>query len=535
MRIVKNALSEPAPSGPGQPGLDGPGHGRVLLRAEGVYKTFAGTKALRGVSLEIRAGEVHALVGANGSGKSTLIKILSGYHHPDAATGFWLNDHEVDAADLARGGADRVRVSFVHQDLGLIKQFSTVDNLALRGGFEQHRLGHINWPEQVRRATQIMGRLGHRIAVNVPVSHLRPVEQVTVSIAAALQHWDSSGGVLVLDEPTAVLPPAEVSRLVAIIQRLRASGAGILYVSHRLDEVFDLADRVTVLRNGENVATEDVKALDKRALVRLMLGTDVETGSRTSFSNDGAQAPMLAVRQVGGSLVRDVTFELRAGEILGVAGYPDSGRDELPRLLTDRRRHAESGEIKTARNGYRWQSLKTFSESSVLLVPPDRGKEGVIGPLSVEDNITLSILHRLKGRVTLDQKRSRNAAIDWMKRLDMQAASPSSPVKTLSGGNQQKVLLGRVFACQPEAVVLCEPTAGVDIGARQRIYALIAEQAEAGLGVVVVSSDVGDLVALCSRVLVLSRGEVASELTGDEITELNLVHAMEEIESEMPS
>jgi ribose transport system ATP-binding protein len=506
---------------------------RVILEVRQLSKTFVGTKALDDVDFDLRAGEVHALVGHNGSGKSTLIKVLSGYHHPDHGAEVVLDGHPIDVAQLGRGHHGHGgRLSFVHQDLGLVLELNAIDNLAMHGGFARTRVGSINWRQQTRRARQLLAPFAVELDLNQPLAKATPVERTVVAIAAALQSWDDAGGVLVLDEPTAVLPPGEVERLFKIVRDLRDAGAGILYVSHRLDEIFSLADRVTVLRNGRKVATRTVDAsLSKGELVHLMLGVEMEPDYRAEVPEKVPSERLLEARDLSGVYLRATTFTLHAGEVLGIAGLPDSGRDELPRVLTDRARLASGGSLRLDPD-VEWTDINGWKAAKVALLPPDRGREGIVGPMSVEENMSLSVLDRFGSPFLLRRRQERRFVNDWIARLGVKTSGPTSPIQALSGGNQQKVLFGRTLARDPKVLVLCEPTAGVDIGARHAIYDLIADQTRQGLSVIVASSDVGDLLALCTRVLVLHEGVVARELLGEGLTEHQLVHAMEGVEME---
>ena len=505
--------------------------GQVILQVENLSKTFSGTKALSGVDLDIRAGEVHALVGHNGSGKSTLIKCLSGYHTPDAGSEAFLDGHPVPFDELSHGKHGHTgRVSFVHQDLGQVLELSTIDNLALHGGFAHTRLGRVRWKEQARIARDLLAPFSLDFDVTEPLAKASPVERTIVAIAAALQGWDSGGGVLVLDEPTAVLPPGEVERLFGIVRDLRASGAGILYVSHRLDEIVGLCDRVTVLREGEKVATRPVEGMSKGELIHMMLGVEMEPDYRAPIPEEVSSDVLLDVKGLSGTYLRGATFTLHKGEVLGIAGLPDSGRDELPRLLTDRSRQATGGSVRF-RSGS-WTDISDWTADGVALLPPDRGREGVVSAMSVKENLSLSVLDTFGSPVKLDAKGEKRFAHAWVDKLDVVAGGVESLIQTLSGGNQQKVLFGRTLAREPKVIVLCEPTAGVDIGARHAIFELVAEQVRQGLSVLVASSDVGDLLALCSRVIVLHDGVVGREMQGHGLTEHQLVSAMEGLESE---
>jgi ABC-type sugar transport system ATPase subunit len=514
------------------------GGGRTILEVRHLSKTFPGTKALDDVSLDIRAGEVHALVGHNGSGKSTLIKVLSGYHAPDPGAEVLLDGESIDIGQLGHGRhGEATRLSFVHQDLGLVLELDAVDNLALHGGFIRTRSGRISWRRQVRLTRELMAPFAIDLDLRQPLAKATPVERTVVAIAAALQGWDTGGGVLVLDEPTAVLPPGEVERLFKIVRDLRASGAGILYVSHRLDEIFNLADRVTVLRNGQKIATRQVGRgmdadLTKGQLVHLMLGVEMEPDYRAEVPDQVPSEPLLEVKGLAGHYLRDTSFTLHKGEVLGIAGLPDSGRDELPRVLTDQPGRATGGSIRMATVSAEWTDIGGWKAIHVALLPADRGREGIVGPMTVEENLSLAVLGAFGSALRLDRRKERRFAHGWIKRLGVKTTGADSPIQTLSGGNQQKVLFGRTLARSPQVLVLCEPTAGVDIGARHAIYDLVADQVRRGLSVIVASSDVGDLLALCTRVLVLHDGAVAQELEGKGLTEHRLVQAMEGVERE---
>jgi ABC-type sugar transport system ATPase subunit len=499
-----------------------------ILRVENLSKTFVGTRALSNVDIDVRSGELHALIGANGSGKSTLIKVLSGFHTPDEGARFWLDDREVKQAELSRdtssGGLGRL--SFVHQDPGLIMEFNAIDNLAMRRRQDGVLLNKARRRQQATLTRELTKPFAPDLDLTIPVSRLTSVERTIVAIAAALQDWDSDRGVLVLDEPTATLPPTEVDRLFETIHLLLTRGAGILYVSHRLEEIFSLANRVTVLRNGECLGTHRMESVTRDSVVRLMLGGEGVAALTPPSAPSTSQADTaLEIRNLAGFDLRGISFSLGKGEVVGVAGYPDTGHDELPRILTDRRRDAVSGEFRTSNSG-RWHQISRWKGNEMVLIPPDRLREGIIGPMTVEENLTLSSLAASKSRIFLRKKTLERTALYWIEHLDIRCSGPHAPLQTLSGGNQQKVLLARAIAMDPKVLVMCEPTAGVDIGARQLIYEMVRTVSQEGLGVIIVSSDMDDLVALCSRVMVLQRGHIVDELSGEALNEFNLVQAM---------
>lgn len=501
--------------------------GRPILRIAGLSKTFPGTKALDGVDLEIREGEIHALVGQNGSGKSTLIKVLAGYHRADPGARAWLGDQEFNLADVARERHHQLR--FVHQDLGLILEFSATENLALLGGFIVDPMRRVRWREQAERTRELLDPFNPELDVNQPLGEATPVQRTVVAIAAALSGCRGGEGVLVLDEPTAVLPPNDVDRLLEIVEGVRARGTSILYVSHRLDEVFRVCDRVTVLRGGRAVASRPVPGLDTQSLAELMVGEEVDASFRAELQDARARPVVLSARDVRGRFLDGVDVDLHEGEVLGIAGLPGSGRNELPYALVGSLRRA-TGQVQMA--GESALPIRKSASFDIPIVPADRAREAVIPEFSVGENISISVLHRLAARGWLRRRKEAELIDEWIGTIEVKAAGSDALITTLSGGNQQKVMMARCLARDPRVIVLCEPTAGVDVGTRQAIYEFIADRARAGLSVVLSSSDTGDLLALCTRVLVMCNGRVVRELIGTEITENTLLRAMEETETE---
>lgn len=497
----------------------------ALLRISAVSKTFPGTKALDEVSMEVAAGEIHALVGQNGSGKSTLIKVLAGYHHADPGARAWINGEPVDLASVVQHRHHRLR--FVHQDLGLFLELSAVDNLALRSEFTTDRLRRIRWRAQQEVTRELLGRFGLDLDLSKPLAEATPVQRTVVAIAAALVGWEGGPGLLVLDEPTAVLPPHDVERLLEIIKTVRERGTSILYVSHRLDEVLRIADRVTVLRGGRVVATRPVPGLDAQALAELMVGSDVDAGYRAGLTVTPDSAVVLRARNLRSRFMAGVDLELREGEVLGVAGLPGSGRDELPYALAGALPGA-TGEVALA--GGEWVPVRKSATFDIPIVPADRGREAVIREFSVAENLTLSVVKSFSRFGLLRRHPERAVVRDWISAIAVKTSGPDALITTLSGGTQQKVMMARCLARDPRVLMLCEPTAGVDVGTRQAIYEFIASRARAGLSIVVSSSDTGDLLAICTRVLVMCNGSVVRELAAAEIDEQSLIHAMEETE-----
>ncbi|HEX6388826.1 MAG TPA: sugar ABC transporter ATP-binding protein [Solirubrobacteraceae bacterium] len=494
----------------------------AVLDIRGLSKTFTGTRALVDADITIRAGEVHALVGQNGSGKSTLIKALAGYHLPDPEP-----EALLDGEPFALGHEVPDRLRFVHQDLGLVLELNAMDNLALRGGFARGRGGRVRWAEQASHTRAVLARFGVDLDIHRPLAEATPVERTVVAIAAALQGWQGGRGVLVLDEPTALLPHEEVERLFAMIREVQRSGTSVLYVSHRLDEIFEIADRVTVLRGGRVVTTTDVAELDQRALARLMVGADVDPDYRAPVATRSDEPVVLEVRDVHGRWLRGVDLDLHRGEIVGIAGLAGSGMSELPSALAGATNAAITGRLRRPHRDADWIAVSDAPSLDIPLVPADRGRDGVIAEFSVAENLSLSVLSRLGARGRLDLRSEARMVDDWTQRLGVVSAGTGAAISTLSGGNQQKVVVARCLARDPEVLVMCEPTAGVDINTRVAIYEMVAKLAAGGLTVVVSSTDAGDLLAMCNRIVVLRRGRVAAELDAEGLTEHALVGAME--------
>ena len=504
------------------PRRNGTGSAPPALRITGLSKTFGATRALIAAALDIRPGEIHALVGQNGSGKSTLIKTLAGVHAPDPGSAA-----ELDGEPFALGHGVPSGLRFVHQDLGLVLELNAMDNLALHGGFARGAAGRVRWSEQARETRRVLARFGVDLDIHRPLAAATPVERTVVAIAAALQGWQGGSGVLILDEPTAVLPHDEVERLFAMVREVRDAGTSVLYVSHRMDEIFALADRVTVLRGGRVIASRPVAELDAAALASLTVGADVDPDYRAPVAARPDAPVVLEARDVRGRWLRGVDLDVHRGEILGIAGLAGAGVLELPYVIAGCAPHSVDGRIRLPERSPEWRDVADARDLDIPLVPADRGREGIVAEFSVSENLSLSVLGCLGRRGWLDRRAEGQLVERWTQRLGVVAAGPGAPIATLSGGNQQKVVVARCLVRDPALLVLCEPTAGVDIGTRVAIYELIAELSRNGLTVVLSSSDAGDVLALCTRVVVLRNGRVAAELGGEGLTEQALISAME--------
>jgi ribose transport system ATP-binding protein len=487
-------------------------------------KTFPGTRALIDVSLRLERGEIHALVGQNGSGKSTLIKVLAGYHPPDPGGQVWVGGTEVTTDRTA--AAHRLGLRFVHQGLGLIDELNAVDSFGLVSGFARTAAGRVHWKEQAIRVRSQLARFGVDVDVMRPVGQLHAIERTAVAITRALEGLEPASGALVLDEPTVALASREVGRLFEILREVQRSGVTVLYVSHYLDEVFAIADRVSILKGGQLVATRDTSTLDRDELVRLMVGHDVGSlHGRRATESVTDETPALRVRDLSGRQLRGIDFEVAPGEVLGIAGLQGSGIEECPYALIGASRHP-GATIEIAGTVVRRPSPPAMAKLGIRLVPRDRRTEGSISEFNVRENMTLGRLPSFRRGGRIRPRDEQVFVRHWIEELELVPPDPERLYSTLSGGNQQKVVLGKWLGVDPRVLVLDEPTNGVDIGAREKIYTTIRDQAAQGLSFVVCSSDAAELAEISDRVLVLSGGRIAAELDGDRITETTIVQQL---------
>lgn len=483
----------------------------LCLDIRGVTKDFPGQRALAGVDLAVRRGEILALAGANGSGKSTLIKILAGFHTPDAGaiTAFG------EPTDFGRHHW-RERCHFVHQNLGLVETLSATDNLALGPGYRRGRLGRIRWAQQRAAARRAIARFGGTFPVDIPVASLSPAERTIVAIARALDGWGEGEAAVVLDEPTASLHRDEVEKLFRSMRLIAQRGAGVIFVSHQIDEILELADRVVVLRDGRVAGNEPTSELTHDRLVELIAGRALEAveGQEVPVSDE----VILDVRGVTGERIADLSFTLRKGEILGVSGLMGSGREELTTLLggaTPRR----AGTVVLGGVPLPPDSVPACIAQGLVMMPPDRARQGAILARDLRANVMLPDPGWAYSHGWLHSARERREVQSWLMRLKVTPADQTRPMALLSGGNQQKVVLAKWLRCRPRVLVMDEPTQGVDVGARAAIYELLLDAVRDGASVIVCSNGAKDLAAICDRVLVLDNGRVGAELQGEALTE----------------
>ena len=487
-----------------------------LLEMRDIVKEFPGVKALDGVSFTLDEGEFHALVGENGAGKSTLMKVLSGVYPHGTYTGDILVGGEPRSFTNVRD-SEQAGISIVLQELSLVKELTVGENIFL--GREPARLGVVNWSELYHKASKLLQDLNLPIDPSIEVGNLGIGQQQLVEIAKALSQ---NARILVLDEPTAALTESEVETLFVILRKLTARGVGIIYISHKLDEVFAMADRITVLRDGKTVGTHAAAELTKDKVIAAMVGRDVgDIFPKTDheLGETALEIRNLTVYSIDGNrrkLVDDVSFSVRKGEVLGIAGLMGSGRTETLMSIFGAAPNESSHEIFVEGKRVDIDSPSEAIENGVGFVTEDRKRYGLILEQTILDNVTLAGLKKISGAFLTHRTRETMAANGPMKSLRIKANSPLTITGTLSGGNQQKVVLGKWLLTNPKVLFLDEPTRGIDVGAKQEIYAEINKLAKQGLAIVLVSSELPEVLGLSDRVLVLREGKVAGEFTRTE-------------------
>ncbi len=492
-----------------------------ILEMIGISKTFPGVKALTDVSLTVYPGEVHALMGENGAGKSTLMKILSGAYHADPG-----GEIRIDGKHVTISGpldALHCGISTIYQELSLAPNLSVAENMLLG---REHRSGPmVNRRSMEQACRAVLDRLGVRFKASTKVGELSMAERQLVEIARALI---ANARILIMDEPTTSLSSRETDALFALIRQLRAEGLAIIYISHRMAEVYELADRVSVLRDGTYVGTLTRDELSAEKLVRMMVGRDLSSFYKKDHDAKGSRGPVLfSVSQVSdGGRVHACSFDLHQGEVLGLAGLVGAGRTELARLIYGADRKA-SGEITLNGRKLSLHRPEDAIKAGIVYLTEDRKHLGLFLDMTVRENVNLNVLQRdARTGSILNIKAAKNRAAAAIRALGIRVAGDIVPVGSLSGGNQQKVLLSRLLETQPRVIILDEPTRGVDIGAKSEIYRLIDDLARRGVGVIVISSELPEIVGICDRVLVMREGRIAGEVGGfghPPITQENIV------------
>lgn len=487
-------------------------HPSIVLAAAGITKTFGNHTALDGVDIAFHRGEVHALLGENGAGKSTLIKILTGAYIPDGGT-ITLDGEVVNFTTPQQ--AQTLGIGTVYQEVNLLPNMTVIDNLFI-GRQPTNRFGLVDKRRMERESREILNTYGLDIDVKAELSTFSVAVQQIIAIARAVE---LSGKVLILDEPTASLDRSEVEKLFGIVRQLRDRGLAIVFITHFLDQVFELSDRVTVLRNGRLVGTQAIASLDRTSLVRMMLGKDLAFHHPDVLGEEGEVGETLMEFEGFGlsNSVQPFDLKIHRGEVVGVAGLLGSGRTEMARLMFGIDQ-ADSGALKIDGASRQVRNPRDAVELGFGFCPEDRKIDGIFGDLSVRENIVIAMQARLGWFKALNRDEQLEIAGNFIEALDIRTASAELPVKLLSGGNQQKVILARWLATDPRFLILDEPTRGIDVGAHAEIVRMISRLREDGLALVVISSELDEIVSYSSRVVVMRDRKMVAELHGADIT-----------------
>ncbi len=494
-----------------------PESGETILEVRAVSKAFAGTRALECVDLDLRSGEVHALVGENGAGKSTLMNILVGLVPPDQGEillrGRRLPRHTPQ-------GALRAGISMIHQELLPFREMTVAENIAMGREPICRFPGWVDRSVMNRQSAELLQRLGLDLPPGRKMKELRVAEWQVVEIAKAIA-WEAR--VIIMDEPTSALSERETERLIEVIGDLKRLGVAIIYISHKLEEVFQLADRITVLRDGRRILTEEARSLDEKSLIRLMVGRDVPPRIRKGSPPKGQEILRTEGLSRKGAF-RNISFRLREGEILGIAGLMGAGRTELVRVLFGLETPS-AGEIRVQGRKVAFRHPGEALAGGIALVPEDRKSSGFIPALSVQHNLTLTNLQRFcRFGGWIDRTREEQAAAGQCRTFSIGCGGLGRPVRLLSGGNQQKVVVAKAMLKEPLVLLLDEPTRGIDIGARQDMYETILRFASQGMAILMVSSDLPEILSLSDRVLVMRQGTLAAEMETANTTAEEILH-----------
>ncbi|HZN06411.1 MAG TPA: sugar ABC transporter ATP-binding protein [Pyrinomonadaceae bacterium] len=487
----------------------------MLLRAIDISKSYDGVDALKCATFELRAGEVHALVGENGAGKTTLIKIISGAVTAD--DGRIELDGEL-VVDNSPGRAKSLGVTAIYQEPALFPELTVAENIAL--GVEREGIWRrVDWKERRSRASKLLAEVGARIDVDAEAGELTMPEQQLVEIARAI---GAESRVVIMDEPTASLSKEETENLYRVMAKLREQGVGIVYITHRLDELPVIADRVTVLRDGQVVGTYDMADTSRQELIRLMVGRELSAIFPKREVERGDIA--LELRGIGkrASGLRNIDLSVHRGEIVGLAGLVGAGRTELARIIFGLD-HADSGEVRVHGNAVRILTPAQAISYGIAYLPEDRRRQGVILEMPVSANVTLASLRNLKRFGSFDFQQEKQIAREYVRRFAIKTPSIFSPVSTLSGGNQQKVALSRWLATKPSILILDEPTQGIDVGAKAEIHSLIGELASEGMAILMISSDLPEVLGMSDRIAVMHAGTIAGVVNGSEATQQEII------------
>jgi len=493
-----------------------------LLKLSGINKYFPGVHALKDVRFEVRKGEVHALLGENGAGKSTMIKIISGVHKPETGS-ISLDGQRVNFNNPR--DAQNIGIATIYQELGLYPELSVAENIFM-GHAPMKNWGlfkTVDWDSMQRRAEELLGELNiYNLDVQANVGTLNVGNRQRVEIAKALS---LDAQILIMDEPTAALTESDVEQLFSIVRLLRERGVSIIYISHRLNEVFELADRVTVLRDGEYIGTQDVKDTSESDLISMMVGRTIDNLFPKQESEIGDV--VLEVRNLNHPpLTNNISFKVHAGEIVGLAGLVGSGRSETAQVIFGVL-PAESGEIYINNQPVHIQHPSEAVKHGIGYVPEDRGHQGLVKEMTIRENTSMAVLDAVSSNTFINQAKERILADQSIEQLSIRATGAEQVVNKLSGGNQQKVVVSKWLASNPQILIMDEPTRGVDVGAKSEIHRLMSQLvAEQGLAILMISSELPEILGMSDRILVMREGRLVGEFTRAEANQENIATAM---------
>lgn len=481
-----------------------------ILEMRGIEKSFPGVRALKGIDFKLRPGEIHALMGENGAGKSTLIKILTGVCQKDGGT-IWFD--KTEAVINSAIDAQKLGISTVYQELNMIPYLSVGENIYL--GRYPRRMGAVDWKKMYRNANALLSDMGLNIKAEAMLNSYGTAAQQMVSIARAIS---MSCRVIVLDEPTSSLDSDEVRMLFSIVRRLKEKGIAVVFISHRLDEVYEISDRITILKDGEYEGTYETAELSRKELITRMVGREIEQSQKVKREHTCSKEEIIIELEkiFSRPKLKDISLHVKKGEIVGLAGLLGSGRTETAQIIFG---YAvpDGGAIKVHGKKTVLRSPRDGLNHKMAFCTENRREEGIIPNMSVSGNILLSSLRTISRRGFLDREKGRQIVEKYVEQFHIKTPDTKQKMKNLSGGNQQKVILARWLATNPDFIIFDEPTRGIDVGAKRDVENLVAQIADMGLGVLLISSEMSELARNCDRVYILRDGLVAGEVSGEEI------------------
>lgn len=487
-----------------------------FVQMKGISKSFAGNKVLKQVDFEVQTGEVHALLGENGAGKSTLMKILTGIYSRDEGDvlikGKVVRFH--DTKDAERAG-----IAVIHQELNMIPNLTVMENMFLGREIKYGKTGIINKKLMISKTREYLKQLGVDIDPLVKTGELSVGQQQMVEIAKALS---LNAELIVMDEPTAALTDREIKRLFTVIEQLRKEGVGIIYISHRMEEIFQICNRISILRDGEYVGTREVEDAEYNEIIHMMVGRELGTLYPERSTSPGSVR--LQVRKLTSDHFRNISFDLKEGEILGVAGLMGAGRSEIMESLFGYR-EIDSGEILINDRQVVIKKPLDAINAGIGLVTEDRKEKGLVLPMTVRENFTLTHLKFVSNYSLISKQQELEFVNEMIDRFNVRTSGTEQEVKSLSGGNQQKIVIGKWLGIQPKILILDEPTRGVDIGAKKEIYRIMNELTEQGVSIIMISSELPEILGMSDRILVIHEGELSAELDRSEANQENIMYA----------